>query len=434
MLIRFRVGNYRSFSEDQEISLIAASIKNSNANEISVGAGGHLDVLPSTGIYGANAAGKSNVVSALAYMKNAVLDSQTKWRAERDVYVPTFKLEKKQALKPSYFEIDFIVNSVRYQYGFILEPKRILEEWLYAFPKNRKLKLFTRDAKRDPEFEFGRQLKGSNRSISNLTRPNSLFLSAASQNNHKQLSEIYGWFDDNIRFASEDDRASRIYATSSWLSEQDNMEICTELLKLADLGIKDVKIEKREPRKSDDRYNKLIDAFSSIYEISEEDENPLRNAFEEDPLVVKLMHSGSKGQLVEMNFGEESQGTKELYSLIGPIFWALIEGAVLVIDEVERSLHPILAQSLVALFNHPDTNPNRGQLIFTTHSTNLLSSGVLSRDQIWFVEKDKFGASNLYPLTDFHPREAENLEKGYLQGRYGAVPFLGDFNSISSLA
>lgn len=365
-------------------------------------------------------------------MRDAVVDSHRSWPPEGGTPRNAFAWGT-NASEPSLFEVTILLQGVRYQYGFVLDHERILEEWVYAWPKGRKQTWLEREG---DSYKFGEHLRGENRVIEQVIRPNALFLSVAVQHHHEQLAALHAWFRDVRTLGVNGYRerfgdvmpgataaamlaamtAAAAVSTSFRLSDflqppnkRDESEglgrlfgssnesaSFRRLLKSADVGIVDVKLlDNEEPGK---RRRILVRHHSS----SQEAWLPLE---------------------------EESHGTRALFRL-GPILLgALSSGGLLVVDELEASLHPLLALRVVRQFNDPRTNPDNGQLLFTTHDTNLLGGGTgdapLRRDQVWLTEKDEDGATCVYPLTDYKPRKAENLERGYLQDRYGAIPYLG---------
>ncbi|SOD02634.1 hypothetical protein SAMN05216486_10523 [bacterium JGI 053] len=373
-----------------------------------------LDILRSAAILGANASGKSTLVAALDFMKSAVADSQRVWKPEGGIPRVAFALDSATTDAPSLFVVDLLLDGIRYEYGFSVDSSRVLEEWLFAYPKGRKQEWFTRDASRNEEFAFSRLLAGENRTIAGFTRPNSLFLSAAAQNNHAMLAPVFRWFAVSLFIVDDSSRTTLGLAASQLCMMEPWRGSILELLGAADLGITDVEVIEEDVASFAGRMN--------------------RNAFDPElmallPLYpraaagVRLRHrAGLESEDVGIPFDQESGGTKTLFLLAGPIVVALSGGGTLVVDELDRSLHPHLAIRIVTMFNDPATNPNNAQLIFNTHDTNLLDTSILRRDQIWFTEKGDDGATRLFPLTDFRARKYENLERGYLQGRYGAVP------------
>lgn len=415
MLIEFRVENHRSLRDEQVLTMEAGRGGDENDPRPRTVAGHSERLLCAAALYGANASGKSNLLSALAFMRLAVYASHRYWEPDGGVPRDPFAWGPKR-LEPSLFEVTFLLDAVRYQYGFVASDERILEEWLYAWPHGKKQVWFERE---EDAFKFGEKLIGENRLIESATGPNALFLSTAVQLRHPQLREVYGWF-PRLNFFNVLERTGyhRLinllttdvrdwHSVGLWIDHLLNegtearfLQLVRGLLERADTGIADLRIDP-EVQQSSDR-------FPSI----------------------QLKHSGEL-EASWLPIEKESKGTQALLRLALPVLSAIENGSILVVDELEASLHPSLAREIVQQFNDPATNPRGAQIIFTTHDTNLLGSTLgepaLRRDQVWFTEKDPQGATVVYPLTDYKPRKAENLERGYLQGRYGAIPFLGDF-------
>jgi uncharacterized protein len=412
MLIRFRVENYHSISEAQELSFVAAALtefpeKLIHSPQLEV------DLLRVVGVYGANASGKSTLLNALKFMKTAVLDSHRNWKPKAGIPHQPFLLNPKNSTAPSLFEVDFLVGHIRYTYGFTLDSVNVLEEWLYAYPQGKKQKWFVRNIAQSDEFVFSRLLSGENKGVQALTRNNSLFLSTAAQNNHPKLTPIFEWFDNALDFI--DDRARLNAATAQQCLTPEFLAGVTKIMKSADLGITGIDID--EEKLSSDLEQMLESMFG---------DNPkqlkLMKAMQIHPTLRHRVEADSND--VRLPFSDESRGTQALFGLAGAIVKRLADGGLLCVDELDASLHPLMAVEIVKMFNDPRSNPNNAQLLFNTHDTNILESGDLRRDQIWFTEKDKTGATHLYSLTDYKARKEENIKRGYLQGRYGAIPFM----------
>lgn len=412
MLIEFRVENHRSLRDEQVLTFEAANIGDPADRRPRQVPGHDKKILPVAALYGANASGKSNVLSALEFMKSAVEDSHRLWIPGGGVSRSPFAWGISRS-EPSLFEVTIIKENTKYQYGFVVSDAAVEEEWLFVWPNGRKQIWFEREGQ---GFKFGENFKGPNETIKELTRDNALFLSTGAQLNHPYLFSVSFSIAKSLRrlkpLSSVNSEWTSNRLLADFLTEKNYAEPFHELLRgsptvtrihkmlrASDLGIVDVKI---------------------------------------DPTTSKIMlkHSNTNEDSW-LNLEDESQGTKTLLQLSVPIFGILVMGDMLIIDELEASLHPSLALAIVQLFNDPKTNPHNAQLLFTTHDTNLLNSlgtdqeePPLRRDQIWFTEKDKEGATKLYPLTDYKPRKAENLERGYLQGRYGAIPYLGSFSGL----
>ena len=425
MLIEFRVENHRSLLSEQVLTMEAGRVGDEADPRPRLVNGHSEKLLPVAALYGANASGKSNVLNALAFMREAVLYSFNHWQPDEGVPRNQFAWGPKRD-EPSLFETTIVVGGVEYQYGFCTSDECIVEEWLHAWPKRNKQVWF---ARKNGTFKFGDNLKGDNRVIEAVTRPNALFLSTAVQHKHPQLETISAWFRalrpinlsvgnfPLVSRISSQSTLARMFEQRGGDSQQqlrfsddaqDEMqsdpmsEQFLDFLRNADLGIVDLKVEMIPSDKSNRFFNRKFH---------------LRHKNVADDAWLPL--------------SQESKGTQTLFNVALPILRAIQNGGVVLFDELEGSLHPSLAQKIVRQFNDPKTNPRDAQLIFTTHDTNLLGTTLgdpaLRRDQVWLTEKDPQGATTLYPLTDYKPRKAENLERGYVQGRYGAIPFLGNF-------
>ncbi len=418
MLIEFSVQNYLSFGDRAKLSLVKSNGDELANNVIEPGVRGTPSLLRSAVIYGPNAAGKSNLILAIRTMSEIVRDSASKIQKDDKLPIMPFRLEKKTLEQPSEFEVQFISKGVRYQYGFAATETRITEEWLLAYPLGRPQRLIERlyDEKKDA-YVWGNmdKLTGKKQVWKDSTRPNALFLSTAIQLNNQQLQPVFDWFSNTLRVAPFGVWKPEI---SAMLYEKEDMrEKITSFLHRADLGIDGVDVEKKEFERSI-----LPEDMPSSKKDELEREWSGRQVFR-----VKTLHKTNEGEEVTFDlFANESDGTQKIFAMAGPWLDTLEHGNVLAVDELHDNLHPLLVQLLVKMFNDPQTNPNNAQLIFTTHDTTILDQEVFRRDQIWFCEKDKTQSSVLYPLTDFKPRKGvENLERGYLSGRYGALPYFG---------
>ena len=430
MLISFSVKNFRSFLQNQELSLVRSALGGRTDGVIESKVELGVDLLRVAAIYGPNASGKTNLLRAITFLRLAVLNSHQRWSPTGDIPVEPFLLARKSAEEePAEFVIKFAVAKVRYEYGVWLSRKAVQREWLFAYPSGKRQVWFERDVESDPVFRFGKKFTGENRVIESLTRQNSLFLSTAAQNNHELLLPIYGWFRDHLLLVNHGSRSESVSLTAQMCSDSDRQLEVVKLLAAADLGIQSVDVKQR-PALPESR--KMLAAFRSALPVE------LRDGLPEDaPAVmeIRFKHSGgSNGGAMELPIEQESQGTIALFSLAGPALKALSEGHTLLVDELDSSLHTHLARAIVTLFNSPSTNPHGAQLVFNTHDTNLLTGDLLRRDQIWLCEKDASGATSLLPLSDYRVRKVDNIERGYLMGRFGAVPILDSmtFPSIGS--
>lgn len=416
MLLRFRVSNHLSLRDKQELSLVASSLKDNEEGLIDCPSAPGGKALPAAIIYGANASGKSNLVDALGFFRKQILFSHNRDSPGSVIRRTAFQLNPHFIRSPSEFYIDFSFNDRLHSYGFACSDDRFVEENLYTLPNGRYKMLFER---KEQDFRFGRQLRGQTKIISTLTRPDSLFMSVAHQNRHKQIADLYSNFRD---YAVEtlDHRPSYIQEDIFWPHGIDE-EIISFLFKIG-TGI--VGYRRKVIEENSEIHVSQVFLMSGKEPLIQSDWSP-RHLYSEQDGSVDLAHRAHDGYVYYLRFENESAGTRRLLSLLMPVFQALDKGSVVVVDELDASLHTQACEAIVALFSSPKSNPKGAQLIATTHDTNLLRSPLLRRDQIWFTEKDDEGATHLYPLTDIRTRKGDNIEKGYLQGRYGAVPFSG---------
>ena len=413
MLLRFVVENHLSIRESQELSFAACSLRDRSDGLIDCKAVQSGSVLPAIVIYGANASGKSNIVDAIETMKGMVLWSHIKGQPGGSILRHSFKLDPDCRQTPSRFGIDFFMDDVRYHYGFEVTDEVFTAEWLYTFPSSHRRKLFERD---NSEFHFGRWLRGQNRNIAGLTRPNSLFLSAAAQNGHKQLSKIYEYF-GSIEFAKSISIPG-IQASARFAGDGPDSRVI-DFLASINTGV--IGYQKKETELPEEhlvfRYE-LNAAFKKILGSTIEFESDK----DDKHVAIELAHRGRQGESVYLDLDSESAGTRRLLMVLDLAYQALDKGALLCIDEVDASLHTYASEAILKLFCQREINQNGAQLIATTHDTNLMKSSVLRRDQLWFTDKSSEGATELYPLTDIRTRKGDNIELGYLQGRFGALP------------
>lgn len=422
MLLRFSVSNHLSIRDRQELLFSVSGLENGNDGLIRCSAAPGGTVLPVAVIYGANASGKSNLIEAIHFVRSMVLSSHSKGEPGRGVPVRPFRLGTASGSASSRFEVDFVIETVRYHYGFEASGKAFEEEWLYAFPGGRRQMWFDRVR---GKFRFGRELKGKNRVIADLTRPNSLFISAAAQNDHMQLSRVFSFFQS---IGGVQGLGVPGQAVSSLLTGRNGLDKrVIDFLGKIRTGVVDYRQTKTElPPAIREFQGKLVavikDAFGS--------EKVLSGLEDEQHATVELGHNTDAGEVVYFDLEAESDGTRRLLVVLSAAFEALDAGTILCVDELNASLHTQASEAVLRLFCSRKFNPNGAQLLTTTHDTNLLASASLRRDEVWLTEKDEGGATHLYPLTDIETQDGDNLEKGYLQGRYGAVPFANPESAI----
>jgi AAA15 family ATPase/GTPase len=419
MIISFEVENFRSIHARQEISFVASSLKDCTDGIIETDAFSEGRLLPALLIYGSNAAGKTNIIKALKAMIETILFSQTK--GSPDGKIPThrpFRLDPSSKEKPTKFEMNFILDGVRFNYGFAILGAEVTEEWLYSYPHGTPRKLFQREKQ---EFSFSRNLKGRNAAIADLTRANSLYMSAAAQSSHELLSKIFNFF-DSIQI--ETSLSMTGSAAERRIKDEHNWEIdegVIEYLKDINTGVVGYRTKDREISEEERAISKKIGlAVKSIFE--EVDAEFEMHSVDDVEKIIELEHQGIDEFRTHFPIQMESAGTLRLLSALPKVLGVLRTGGLIIFDELDLSLHTLAAEKLLRMFCSKALNPHGAQLLTTTHDTNLMESECLRRDQIWFVDKGNDGASEIYPLTDIHTRPSDNIEKGYLQSRFGATP------------
>lgn len=416
MLLRFSVANFGSIRDEQQLSMIASPLKDEPSGLIDTPALRSQKVLPAAVIYGANASGKSNLVRALAHMKELVRNSHRRGEPGAPISLKPFLLDPTYATKPSVFAIDFVWKDTRYAYRFEAFRNEFTHESLHVWRDGPVALLFERERQ---IFKFGRSLKGRNKVIEALTRTNSLFLSAAVQNNHEELTEINQFFSLMKIDLAEPAPASLI---ARRLADQGVDEKSIAFLRAIDSGITEARVDEMTVEKEDIEFR---DAFVALLQkfVGPAHSHEVKSGIFDNPQLLSLGHQTTDKRTVFLDMSDESAGTVQMLATLGEVFSALEHGCPVIIDEFGSRLHTRASELVLSLFASKETNPKGAQLIVTTHDTNLLNAPGLRRDQIWFTEKDAAGATHLYPLTDIETRKGDNLEKGYLQGRFGAIPF-----------
>lgn len=434
MLLRFSATNFRSVKERQEISFVAAKRRETREVVATETAGGDIHVLPCAIIYGGNASGKSNILNALAFVRDEVLFSHAANTAGESLPDKTFALDRRCQGQPTTLEIDFIVNGIRYEFGFEFTTEAFVGEWLFGYPEGRRRKLYEREGSK---ISFGAGLKGKKQTIAEFMRPNSLFISTAVQNNHAELTDIAGFFRD---FYHETKTSYGENSINNHLRETKVLDTRT-IAFLSAIGTGVVGYGHREDEYDDD-YKALFKDMEEL--LDRQVKRRMGEEFGDDADVsvdrkrltelknftLELAHLNDEGEQVLFKTSMESAGTRRLLILLDGIFKALDDGSLVIIDEFDASLHTHAAECIVELFTNRRTNPKGAQLVAATHDTNFLNSKTLRRDEIWFVEKSRVGASEYYSLADIKSVRTDDFEAGYLEGRYGAIPYAGSIMDL----
>lgn len=387
MLLQFSVTNHRSIKETAIISMKAAADK--SMKEVLISPDGKKQIVPVMAIYGANAAGKSNVIHALLLMREMVCGNYAKPLKGAELPQEPFAFAE-GVMEPTEFEIIYYYDGIKYAYGFSFDTNRIIKEYLYHWPNGREALVFSRN---DGEYEFRESIQ-EQLTLAGRTPENRLYLTSSNEWNCSQTEKAYLWFQKNLHGVIATDGSNKNTIDAIRKGGEEKKRILSEMM-LADLGICNV-------------------------ELTGTKENPIVST------VHQLKDTEGNQKKYTLLLGQESVGTQRFFARIGLWMDAIKSGTVLVVDEIEASMHPLLTRHLIDMMQDQTINKNHAQLIFTTHDTGLLDLKLLRRDQIWFAEKDENSMqTDIYALTEFSPRKDENIAKGYMQGRYGAIPFIG---------
>lgn len=423
MLLRFACSNFKSIKDRQEILFTAAKGVKGHEDSLIDVPGSKLKALPVTAIYGPNASGKTSLLEAFDFMRRVILESHTDWKPGAGIPRPYHRLDPMCADEVSGFEVDFVYQDVRYQYGFTCTSERFEREWLYAYPK--KLKQVWIERGFEKENWFGSALSGEKELLQRVTRADSLALSACGVANNVQLMKIFEFFITGIHIIDPD---SGPFHTLLTAGNTKYYELMQNFVRHADIGVSKFTVEMDiNENKNTSASNRKIHNF--VGQFSESLGDKLKRLATAE-FKVNFCHAGSEGGEIEFDPNDESRGTLRWMELAGPVLLTVNFGGVLLVDEIEASLHPRLCRILIRLFMDKKTNPHSAQLIFTSHNTGLLSRGILRRDEIWLTEKDTEGGSHYYPLSDFKIGDKEDVEELYLDGRVGAVPYIGGFEEL----
>ena len=417
-LLSFTAENVRSYRDEVHLSLRGTRLAEQDVvRQISVaGSTKPIPVLPAAGIFGLNASGKTAILEAIDDMRFVVSNSFRQAPSESRVFRRPFLLDDESSQRASRFEVDLLLDGVRWQYGFEIDDHRVLGEYAYHYPHGRQAKVFHRE---NAEPDFGHVLRSEGTALKRVLRDNVLLLSVAGVFGTEALGTLYGWFEKSLRFASSNNRLARAELTANLVESAGTKGRILSLLRYADLGITGVHRESPPPEEVE-RLRQAMRLLGGVEGDSESDEQFSAGD------TIALAHSTALGE-AKIPPQDESLGTHVWLGLVGMLLAVLDEGGVLLADELDASLHPQLVQSVVGLFQSKRTNPRCAQLIFNSHDTNILGDSdkrSVGRDQIWFTDKARDGATSLYPLKDFGPRRDDAIERRYLQGRYGAVPSL----------
>ncbi len=422
MLLQFSVNNHKSIKDTIEFSMLKKSQDKGNSFHIR-----QYELLKSAIVYGANASGKSNFLKSLAFMGRIVLNKDKVIQSTDTLKHIPFRLSTETEEASSTFEVVFFIDETKYRYGFEIDKTTVYSEWLYADEKGKEAKLFYRDIDEEDyvnpnKFQEGYDFFDKSNSKIKISK-NQLFIWKCDQNDGDISKSILNWF-NHVNFIDGIDHDGYIDYTMKQMENEEFRNEMVNLVKTADIGIEDILLEKKEVPPN------VLEDMPFPKELKEKilKEGGLK-AISLDTYHKKFDKNNNFIENEVFNLdNEESIGTRKFFKMSAPILNTLKEGKILIIDELDASLHPMLTKSLIEMFHDEKINTKNAQLIFATHDTNLLTPLIFRRDQIWLTEKDKYGATNIYSLAQFNDvRAKENFEKNYIQGKYGAIPYLGKF-------
>lgn len=440
MILQFNIHNFRSFKSVQKFDMQPTKLTNRKSKVLSVGNSPAIECLPSSILYGPNNAGKSNFIKALAALKWLVLKShnfQPDTPLKANEY---FKLDIQTLNKPTTFEILFVVSNVKYLYLVSFDQKEIIKEELHHYNfsekgKNTKRKLFIRN--KGKNIDFGEDLKGPKKEIENVLNSNQLFLSKAVNNKSEQLLPIYNFFTKtllvDITLNNEGYSELQFQQMVKFIAEKGEnfLNAFGYVLEAIDSGILGLRFE--QGREMPDNFRILIED-----EMPEDEKRKIKDRFLEIfgtdvKAMFRLFDGENQISTTEMPLKEQSVGTQKFMTVFGRLIEVLEKGAVLIVDELDKSFHSLITRLLLELMNNPSVNSKGAQLIFTTHDATLLDSDLIDKDQIYIVEKNRRGETELFRLSDHKGlRNDIPLEKWYLSGKLNGIPIIlsGHINNI----
>lgn len=410
MLIQFLVENYASIKSEQILSLVPSTDKEHPEN---INIRGKSKALNTIAIYGANASGKSSLYKALTTALIIIRSSNIR-QVNDAIPVLPFKFDNDSGNKPSRFEFTFIADDEKkYVYGYSATFNRVCEEYLYRYNSSKASLVFER---KDDNFSFSRSTKAELEPIIRMNTSNKLFIATATAWNTPCTTPAYKWLSESIDSFTNDEHVRNFALDKYRQKNEEHSKFAKELLKQADINISNISVESK---KIDLNSNNQVPALIINGQIVPQEHYQIK-------ITTGHTVKTDKGERTyQLSLNEESLGTQQLFYFSPILKETLDNGKILVVDELDRSMHPFIVKFLVDVFRNKNINKNNAQLIFTTHETSLLSLNTFRRDQIYFTEKNSDnGVTDLYSLDDFSVRKDENIEKGYLLGRYGAIPYL----------
>jgi AAA15 family ATPase/GTPase len=432
MLIQFSVENFMSFKNEAILSLSPAPAEKNHDDTLlsfNLPNGKEEKVLPMVGIYGANAAGKSNILKAVTASVLAIRGSSGRQADQKINGMIPFKFDDVSSNEPCHFDYIFTVNNKKYQYGFAATEDKVIEEYLYVYKSASRSMIFERTDV--DNFKFTSRMERKLRPLVDRNTDNKLFLATATTWNSKVTADPYAWFSKGIDVYNSATLNSFFFSSSPETNE-DLKKFLLDELKVADFNIKDYNVTSRDVANL-----RGLFPHSEGDNASQEDDNkkdtPIKGKAKVYQMDVEheIVDEDGKPHTYKLPIQLESSGTERML-FIGSLFWHTFNNEkTILIDEFTNSLHPKLTKFLLDLFNSHSKNKMNSQLIFSTHDVSILSLDNFRRDEVYFVDKNaRTGVSDLYSLSDYSPRKSENIRKRYLVGRYGAIPNIDEENPL----
>ncbi len=424
MLIEFSFKNYRSFRDMAVLSMEATGLGSYKNSLISYGS---LKLLPGVAIYGKNGGGKSNVIRAFWLAVQFIKNAQRTQHEKATIPVVPFSLNDYSLNEPSEFKFVYTLDGIKYWYTFSATKDKVAKEYLYHAPKGQKALVFSREGQR---FSFTEE-KAKRRLISETVAENQLFFSVACTMNDTACACAMRWFREKVFFSR--DYSDIPHQLLEYSHDTNMLRAISDYAKAADFGIEDMQFEiNSQEVKNELAFPETIPegikaALTQFVHALSETSNNSEVRLKMGEVTATSKHQGinkaGKSQLYTLELADESDGTRKLMSIAPAIESVLANGGLLLVDEIERELHPMLVEFIVAKFQSKRSNPAGAQIIFTTHNTELMNMELIRKDQLYFVDKSQEnGVSELYSISDFSTRTTDNIRKGYLLGKYGATP------------
>ncbi len=411
MLVQYTVENFKSIKEEVVINFSVGK-KYQDSKWVVNDDNTPIPLYKCIGLVGPNASGKSNIISSFTFALSFILNTISRKDTSK-IKTERFAFGSEMYKKPTSFEFIFYKNAIKYVYGFSINEKEVIEEYLLGYFSAKPKTLFDRTAGQHYDFK-GNSVKTQNE-IAQKTNANRLYMPVAAEWGYAPLKEVYTWFEFISRQYNDFSVSEMI---RSIITDEKRKDIFIQELQRADFNIKDIYIKNQKfDQKSIDLASKILSIVHS--ELKEQ----LRElSIPESKPTIRVVHENHNGDLFDIDLDEDSAGTESIVENIAEFLYLSENGGLIIEDELGKSYHTKLTQHFLKMFQSPTINPGNSQLLFTTHDTKALN--LLNPDQFYLVDKDESGATFIKLLDDYTIRENDNIELGYLKGRYGSIPYM----------